>query len=264
VGAENASLALMPLLRPDVVKIDLCLLQQRPGPAVAEIMTALNRYAADSGALLLAEGIETAKQLSVARSLGATLGQGWLFGRPARQLLVERPAAPLVLPASRPAGGLVPATPFACLRPGAPLRRATKRDLVEISKHLEREAARIGPACAVVSAFQDARNITALTRARYEHLAGQAGLVAALGRGAGARPMAGVRGSDLPDGDPVLREWDLVVVAPHFAGALLARDRGDDVRDPERTFDYALTFDRDTVVRAAHSLLTRLSAPTHR
>jgi DICT domain-containing protein len=115
-----------------------------------------------------------------------------------------------------------------------------------------------------VSAFQDARNITALTRARYEHLAGQAGLVAALGRGAGARPMAGVRGSDLPDGDPVLREWDLVVVAPHFAGALLARDRGDDVRDPERTFDYALTFDRDTVVRAAHSLLTRLSAPTHR
>jgi EAL domain-containing protein (putative c-di-GMP-specific phosphodiesterase class I) len=260
VGAETASLALMPLLRPDIVKLDMSLVQRRPGPAVAEIMSAVNAYAEDSGAVLLAEGIETTEHLAAARALGARLGQGWLFGRPARQLLVERPAAPLVLPASRPAGGLVPESPFACLRPGTALRRAPKRLLVEICKHLEREARELGPACVVVSAFQDDRHLTSATRRRYAELAAQAGLVGALGRGVVREPVRGVRGADLSEGDPVLGEWDLVVLSPHFAAALLARDRYDAASDPDRTFDYALTFDRETVIRAAHGLLTRLSA----
>ena len=45
----------------------------------------LNAVAAEaerSGALLLAEGIETEEHLARARAVGATLGQGWLFGRP--------------------------------------------------------------------------------------------------------------------------------------------------------------------------------------
>ena len=50
-----------------------------------------------------------------------------------------------------------------------------------------------------------------------------------------------------------------MVLSPHFRGALLARDRGDEAPDLERSFDYALTFDREIVVRAAHGLLTRLS-----
>ena len=260
VGAQPESMALMPLLRPDIVKLDLSLVQQRPNPAVAEIMSAVNAYAEASGARLLAEGIETAQHLAAARALGATLGQGWLFGRPARQLLVERPAASLVLPASRPAGGLVPESPFACLRPSARLRRGPKRLLVEMSKHLEREAMRLGPACLVVSAFQDVRHLTPATRRRYEALAERVGLVCAVGSGIGDEPLPGVRGADLPDRDPVLGEWDLVVLSPHFSGALLARDRGDDASDLERSFDYALTFDREIVVRAAHGLLTRLSA----
>jgi EAL domain-containing protein (putative c-di-GMP-specific phosphodiesterase class I) len=81
VGAESLSLAFMPLLRPDVVKLDLRLVQERPGPQVAEIMNAVNAYAESSGAVLLAEGIENDRHLATARALGATLGQGWLFGR---------------------------------------------------------------------------------------------------------------------------------------------------------------------------------------
>ena len=59
VGADSMSLAFMPLLRPDVVKLDLRLVQERPGPAIAEIMNAVNAYAERTGALVLAEGIET-------------------------------------------------------------------------------------------------------------------------------------------------------------------------------------------------------------
>ena len=76
VGADVLSLAFMPLLRPDVVKLDLRLVQDRPGPQVAEIMNAVNAYAERSGALILAEGIETEQHLLTARALGARLGQG--------------------------------------------------------------------------------------------------------------------------------------------------------------------------------------------
>ena len=82
VGADSASLALMPFLRPEVVKLDLRLVQQRPDADVAGIVAAVNAYAQRSGALVLAEGIEHDQHLQIARSLGATLGQGWLFGRP--------------------------------------------------------------------------------------------------------------------------------------------------------------------------------------
>ena len=34
------------------------------------------------GAVILAEGIETPAHLAAARSIGATLGQGWHFGHP--------------------------------------------------------------------------------------------------------------------------------------------------------------------------------------
>ena len=57
-------------------------------------------------------------------------------------------------------------------------------------------------------------------------------------------------------------EWDVVVLSPHFSAALLARDLGDDGPDLDRTFEYALTYDRDTVVRAAAALLSRV-APRH-
>jgi len=51
----------------------------------------------------------------------------------------------------------------------------------------------------------------------------------------------------------------VAVVAPHFAAALLARDLGDAGPDLERTFEYALTYRRDTVVRAANTLLSRVA-----
>jgi EAL domain-containing protein (putative c-di-GMP-specific phosphodiesterase class I) len=76
VGADSASLALMALLRPGVLKLDLSLIQDRPSPAVAEIMHAVNAYAERSGALVLAEGIETDRHLAAARALGATSGRG--------------------------------------------------------------------------------------------------------------------------------------------------------------------------------------------
>ncbi|MCU1606217.1 MAG: diguanylate cyclase/phosphodiesterase with and sensor(s) [Modestobacter sp.] len=260
VGAESLSLAFMPLLRPDVVKLDLRLVQERPGPAIAEIMNAVNAYAESSGALVLAEGIEDAAHLRMARALGATLGQGWLFGRPGTGAAAGRTVGRLALRPPQPVEAADDEiSPFQCLPADAPLRRAPKALLIELSKQLERQAMRLGDTCVVAATFQEARHITPATTLRYRDLVSRVGFVAVLGEDLPVEPLPGVRGTHLRADDPVRGEWDVVVLGPHFSAALLARDLHDGGPDLERTFEFALTYDRDTVVRAARSLMGRVA-----
>jgi len=256
VGADDLSLAFMPLLRPDIIKLDLKLVQQRPGPELAEIMHAVNAEAERAGTVVLAEGIEHEGHLSMALALGARLGQGWLFGRPSDNLASGLPTAALQL--RTPPVVREQASPFACLPEGTPLRRSTKALLIEVSKHLEREAMRLGSTCTVVAAFQEARHFTPGTAHRYRELADRVGFVAAIGEGLPPEPVAGVRGADLDADDTLRGEWDVAVLAPHFAAALLARDLGDTGADRERTFEFALTYDREVVADAAQALMSRV------
>ncbi|MGY1594452.1 EAL domain-containing protein [Geodermatophilus sp. SYSU D00708] len=261
VGAEPMSLAFMPLLRPDVVKLDLRLVQERPSPVIAEIMNAVNAHAERTGAVVLAEGIEDAEQLAMARALGATLGQGWLFGRPGPGPVPGAATAALALPSQRADSVTEDAavSPFACLPDDVRLRQAPKALLIELSKQLEREALRLGPASVVAATFQEARHFTPSTAQRYRDLVERTGFVCALGEDLPVEPLPGLRGAALDPADPVRGEWDVAVLGPHFAAALLARDLGDDGPDEERRFVYALTYDRDTVVRAAAALLARVA-----
>ena len=115
VGADSMSLAFLPLLAPDVVKLDLRLVQERPGPAIAEIMNAVNAHAERTGAVVLAEGIETTSTSRMARALGATLGQGWLFGRPGPGAAPGLVAGELALPGvGVGAGAATPRRSAAC------------------------------------------------------------------------------------------------------------------------------------------------------
>jgi diguanylate cyclase (GGDEF)-like protein/PAS domain S-box-containing protein len=261
VGAEALSLAFMPLLRPDVVKLDLRLVQERPGPAIAEIMNAVNAHAERTGAVVLAEGIEHEAHLAMARALGATLGQGWLFGRPGPGPVEGAVHGSLVLPSQVPDTVTEDAdvSPFACLPIDVPVREAPKALLIELSKQLEREALRLGSASVVAATFQEARHFTPATTLRYRDLVERTGFVCALGEDLPVEPLPGLRGAALSPTDPVRGEWDVTVLGPHFAAALLARDLGDDGPDAERRFAYALTYDRDTVVRATAALLARVA-----
>ncbi|MET0763844.1 MAG: diguanylate cyclase [Blastococcus sp.] len=261
VGADSMSLAFLPLLSPDVVKLDLRLVQERPGPAIAEIMNAVNAHAERTGAVVLAEGIETEEHLAMAQALGATLGQGWYFGRPGPGAVPGLPTGTLTFPGGA-AHAPTDASPFACLPDTVPLRRSAKSLLIELSKQLEREAMRLGDTCVVAATFQEARHFTPSTIQRYRDLVERTGFVCALGEDLAVEPLPGVRGATLSPEDPVRGEWDVVVLSPHFSAALLARDLGDEGPDLERSFEYALTYDRDTVIRAAHALLTRVAPRT--
>ncbi|CAN5568414.1 hypothetical protein BH20ACT18_BH20ACT18_12710 [soil metagenome] len=72
------------------------------------------------------------------------------------------------------------------------------------------------------------------------------------------QPAPGVRGASFEPHNDLRGEWDVIVVSPHFAGAFVARDLGDQGADPERRFDFFLTYDRDLVTRAARALMSRI------
>jgi DICT domain-containing protein len=55
-------------------------------------------------------------------------------------------------------------------------------------------------------------------------------------------------------------EWTVVVLSPHFAGALIARDMGDPRRDVDRRFEFVVTHDRHRVTAAARCLVDRVAA----
>lgn len=259
VGADPHSLALMPFLRPDVIKLDLQLMQDSPTREIAEVVHAVNAEAERTGALVLAEGIETGAHLRRALALGAAYGQGWLFGRPAATM----PAEPeLVGEGSARASELIGAhqTPFEIVAAARPLRRGDKSLLLELSRSIEAQAANQGLAGVVLSTFQEAAYFTPATARRYSGLAEQAALVAALGVGLSGEPEYGVRGVALDAAEPLRGEWDVTVLGPHFAAAFVARDLGDSGPDFERRFDFALTYDRDLATRAARSMMQRIAS----
>lgn len=130
VGADPASLALLPFVEPDVIKLDLRLVRGQADDVIASISGAARADAERRDATILAEGIETREHLDRALVLGAHLGQGWLFGR-GEPLPVPPPAAdghaPIRISArSQP----VPVTPGALVATWPRRRTTTKRLLM--------------------------------------------------------------------------------------------------------------------------------------
>ena len=256
VGAEPESLALLPFLAPDVIKLDMSLIRQRANPERAAIMAAVMAHSERSGAVILAEGIETAAHLDQALALGATLGQGWLFGRPGP---LEVSSVPTSRVSSVRAQLPVAVTPFAALEGHEQLRIGRKPLLLDLSRHIESQGLHLRPAPVVLSAFQTAERFTPATAIRYTALAARCPLVAALGVGIGVDGAPGVHGAALLPSDPLVGEWTVTVVGPHYAAALIARDLGDDGADHDRRYEFIVTHDRNLVLNAARSLMARIT-----
>jgi EAL domain-containing protein (putative c-di-GMP-specific phosphodiesterase class I) len=256
VGAEPESLALLPFIEPDVIKLDISLVQRWLSVEQAAIYTAVAAYAERTGATILAEGIENETHLGQALTLGATLGQGWYFSRPG-PLHVSTSSTPI--PRIRRASTATPRSPFSLLDPST-LRTGPKGLLLGISRHIENQGLALEAPPVVLGAFQDARYFTPQTAGRFALLAERCPLVAALGVELPEEPVAGVRGATLGDDDVLRGEWVVVYVGTHYAGALIAKDLGDSGPDRDRRFSFALTHDHETVLAAARSLLQRVIA----
>ena len=181
VGADQRSLALLPLLRPDVVKLDLSLIHNHPSRESGEVMNGVCAYVEQTGAAILAEGVENEQHLVAARSLGATLAQGWYFGRPG-PLPPAAHAHPSAIALELPARVLA-SSPVALVHARRGLKIGRKDVLLSVTRALEAQALKLGAHSVVAATFQDVRHFTPRTRARYEQLGARTSLTVALGVG---------------------------------------------------------------------------------
>jgi EAL domain-containing protein (putative c-di-GMP-specific phosphodiesterase class I) len=257
VGVHPESLAFIPLVRPEVVKLDLKLLRTVKDPATVAVAGAVRAYAEQAGAEVVAEGVEVPDDLTRALVLGATLGQGWLWGRGEREF--TPPAADPERFTARPIGAALEASPFELVRAGR-VRHAPKHLLVPVSKTLELMALQESVPPVVLAAFEHARFFRPSTAVRFTELAARLPFVAALGVDMPRSPAPGVRGAALDTTDPLAGEWTVAVLGAHTSAALIARDLGDTGPDRDRQFEFVVSYDRTMVTAAAHSMAGRIAA----
>jgi EAL domain-containing protein (putative c-di-GMP-specific phosphodiesterase class I) len=91
VGAGFSSLRHIVMACPDVIKMDRSIVSGIDSdPMLAKLAQSLVDFAHSFDVCVVAEGVETAAEHAVLRSLGVDGGQGWLFGRPApAEVLVD-------------------------------------------------------------------------------------------------------------------------------------------------------------------------------
>lgn len=263
VGAQPDSLALLDVLSPDVIKLDLNLVQSHPRYDQARTLGAVLAHRQRTGAVICAEGIETVGHLQQALAVGASLGQGYRFGRPGPLDLDLHPAVPWSPP---PARTSVPwredTTPFDVVAPSAAVHTERKDTVLALSRYIEGQARHGTDPAMVLTALQRAEHFSGETRRRYHDLAATSPLVAVFGQGLDHELGAGIRGVRLDPADPLCAQWIVLTLGPNTAAALIARDHGNtlehDRHAGDRLFDVAITNDRSLVTVVARNLLDRM------
>ena len=82
-GAGYASLQHILQLQPDLIKLDMGLTRNIDlDPARRALAAALIGFARETGSCMIAEGVETASELTTLRNLGVETAQGYYLGRP--------------------------------------------------------------------------------------------------------------------------------------------------------------------------------------
>jgi EAL domain-containing protein (putative c-di-GMP-specific phosphodiesterase class I) len=249
VGADSRSLALMPVVHADVIKLDLRLLRDRSAEDVARIVTAVGAEAEQRMATVLAEGIDSEEQLAIAYAAGATLGQGFLLGEPI-PLPHELPAPGRALRLTSSGGVPENAVPYQRVTNWKRPTRGTLETAERTAGLLSAQAAALGETGLLLAAAPDGTALPQSQVERYRELARRIGFVGVLGGGA-AESGEGIRGGPLAAGDPLHGTWTEVVLGPGYGACFVAREEGAE-------WLFATSYDRETVVECAVVLMARM------
>ncbi|SNT20200.1 EAL domain, c-di-GMP-specific phosphodiesterase class I (or its enzymatically inactive variant) [Asanoa hainanensis] len=251
VGVEPSSLAAMPLVNPDIIKIDRSVVQAHSSTwAVSHVVNAVLHEAARSGAQILAEGIEDEGNLEVAKSLGATLAQGYLFGRPGP---LPASADRSALELARVTPRQVPEeTPFEMLSRTDAVNFTTPPLLAAMTGHIENQALHTSDAAILVVNLADAANLDDEARLRYGYITTRGIEVYVLGHGIERTPAGRARGVPLAADDPLVHERTVLFIGSHYASGVFAREQDDG-------FEAGVCYDRERVVEATLPLVRRLN-----
>ena len=251
VGADIRALSLLPVLEPDVIKLDLNVTQETPSPAAMKILGIVYEEVERPGATVLAEGVETEPHHEVVGELGAPLAQGFLYGKPTDHPTASREhgsykrlEADVALEEVR--------SPFEAIE-GRTISRA-REDLLHalFTESFTHGLRMIEPALVMVIVPDPERLDHEMLQVLSKVV--QHGVIAAvLGPDVPPEPAPGVRGSWEHDPD-LDGEWAHIALSPTTAIAILAR------RAPgtDSQFDFGVTHDRRRIIAAARCLLRQL------
>ncbi len=220
----------------------------------ATVISVTADYARRHGATVLAEGIEQDVDATCANHMGATLGQGFLYGRPGP--LPD--LAPLAGPRPElisPERGSIRA--LADILAASPTTIGPLADVIAMCELIENSAAtEYAPGC-VVAALRGPRHVDADLGVRYRAMARRHHLVGLSGYGLGDRPIPGVYGPTTPtdSGDGV---FAVAAIGAEHAIAVLGRGVGAPV-DPTDSYRWSVTTDRTVVADITRSIIADLS-----
>ncbi|WP_299568927.1 EAL domain-containing protein [uncultured Williamsia sp.] len=260
LGIDDAAMTLLALIEPDVVVVDRQVMQIGSSPRLGTFVHALSAHVQETSTVVIADGVDSARHLQVAQTLGATHGMGEAFPAVDHPGMVVGPRVPMSIGTRAQGDPTEPTTPYTICAGSHRARTGSKRLLIEMSKALEAQAAASGGAVVVLGTFQHARHFTVATSLRWDRLAQTTALAGVYGVGVRSMTDGAVVHAALDPDDPLADEWNVAVLAPHFSALLAARDRHDGADDLDRTFDFVQTYDRATVTRAIHAILDRFSA----
>ncbi|MFL1592488.1 EAL domain-containing protein [Rhodococcus ruber] len=261
VGSRPQSLALLPLVEPDVIVLAPRLSARRADDATARAAHAVAAQVERTGALVIADGVDSEPCRRRALALGATYGLGALYPAvDAPEQLAEEKVDPFPSTPVRSDLAAEASTPFAIATEGRRPVHSLKRLLVAMSTSLEQQAGAAGAETIVLGTFQYARNFSERTRARWQYMAERIAYAGVYGVGLGPCAEAGIHHASLDPDDPLVEEWNVVVLGPYFACVLSAVDLHRGTDDLDREFDYVVSYDRGTVVRCARSILDRFTS----
>lgn len=260
VGVDPLSMNVISVLAPDVIKLDRSVTQvHAPSWARTRLINAVQAEARAGGAAVLCEGIETTEHLQTARSLGATLGQGWLFGKPGplpATIDVSATALPRVSPYPPCAR-----TPFEVIRGRQSTFPLTLRAMAPVKTLLAEMAERTDAANMMFGLLPSGTDLDDDTRMAFTHIAQRGVTVTVFGQAPLSFPAETVHVVRLRDGDPLLDEYAFILVGSYFSAAFIAcRTSTSNTSPDDQLWDTKLTYDRRTVIEAAHSLLSRIPA----
>jgi len=251
VGADVRAMSMLPVIRPDVIKLDLKVTQGAPSREAMRVLHFAYEEVERTGATILAEGVETKRHDEVVRALGAPLAQGWFYGKPTDDPApAEEHEAHMSLQAEL---GLEDVrSPFEVLG-GQPISRAP-RDLVRsLADEVFRHGLHLQPPALLVMLVPDPEAVTEHHLRVLSQLARRQVITGVIGAGIPPEPAPGVRGSQ--QHDPALDgQYAVIAVSPSTAVAVLARR----THSPQPDFYFGVIHDRPRIITAARCLLRQL------
>ncbi|MCG2797672.1 MAG: EAL domain-containing protein [Cellulomonas sp.] len=237
VGASPSPIAMLPIVAPDAVQIDLRRLGETERGAAAAIVSGVLRHTARTGAALLVKGVQTRNDAAWARALGASCGLGRYLGAPGPlQETYPLPRTPIPLIKVAPTD-LHVASPFELFE-GAPMVKVDRTHLDDLAGMLASVPRTSGcPSVFLVCLGASDQLPPAVVETGIPE---GAMVFVAFGTDMPPEPARGVRGVRLPPGDAFAGELFLIVLSDQAPAAAFARAASPDFYDAVVTHDFEL------------------------